>query len=455
MNHSKHEKGQALIIIVLAIFGLVGLTGLTIDGGNVYSDRRHAQNAADAAAYAAALTMVRDGDWQAAGLARAADNDYDNNGTTNTVQVVNPPISGTYAGNSDYIQVLITSHVDTYFAPVLGIHQLTNQVQAVSKTKLSGIGPLFDGQAMVSLKPDDDYAFYVCGNADLNVENSGVFVNSSDECAMVAQGNVTVDADTGYAIVNSTGPLCEIGGPDVLGPLAGGAEQIDYPPNIDLPAPSITCDSDGTFSESGGVTTYQPGNYPSGITINSSANFSPGNYCLDGNLKINGGDTTANFASFKFTDGEFSLNGNATFTGDHVVFYCTDDCDGIHFNGNGTVTSDSTTFFLETGDVEWNGGAENTLTAPTTGPNAGMLIYMPYGSTNTLKINGNADSLIQGTILGTSAHIEVTGNSSSNSINSQIIGYTVESCGNGDLNIIYNAGDNYEQQEPAKIELTE
>ena len=139
MNHTKYEKGQALIIIVFAIFGLVGLTGLTIDGGNVYSDRRHAQNAADAAVMAAALTSVRGGDWHTAGMARAADNDYDNNGTSNIVQVVSPPISGTYAGNPDYIQVLITSHVDTYFAGVVGIHQMTNRVQAVSKTKSSDI----------------------------------------------------------------------------------------------------------------------------------------------------------------------------------------------------------------------------------------------------------------------------------------------------------------------------
>ncbi len=398
MNHSKHEKGQALIIIVLAIFGLVGLTGLTIDGGNVYSDRRHAQNAADAAAYAAALTMVRDGDWQAAGLSRAADNYYDNNGTTNIVQVVSPPISGTYAGNPDYIQVLITSHVDTYFAPVVGINQMTNRVQAVSKTKLSDIGPLFDGSALVSLKPDDDRVFYVCGNADVNIENSGVFVNSSDECAMVAQGNVTVDSDSGYAVVNSTGPVCEIGGPDVVGPIAGGADQLDYPPRIDLPAPSIDCTGLPTDPPLVG-NTYQPGNY-SGETVNTDRNFAPGNYCFDGDLRINGGDITANFVSFKFTDGEFNLNGNATFTGDHLVFYCTDDCDGIHFNGNGSVTATNTTFFLETGDVHWNGNASNTISAPTTGPNAGMLIYLPYGNTSTIEINGNADSLIKAPFLG-------------------------------------------------------
>ncbi len=40
---SKHaEKGQALILIVLAIVGLIGLTALAIDGGNAFMNRRHA-----------------------------------------------------------------------------------------------------------------------------------------------------------------------------------------------------------------------------------------------------------------------------------------------------------------------------------------------------------------------------------------------------------------------------
>ena len=185
-----------------------------------------------------------------------------------------------------------------------------------------------------------------------------------------------------------------------------------------------------------GRETYQPGNYPSGLTVNTDRNFNPGNYCFGDTVRFNGGDITANFVSFLIDDGDFSLNGNATFTGDHIVFYSTGDADGIHFNGNGTIVATNITFYLESGDVVWNGNAENTITAPTTGPNAGMLIYLPYGNSSTLTINGNADSLIQGTILGVSSHIEVTGNSSSSSINSQIIGYTVEACGNGDLNIV-------------------
>ena len=170
---------------------------------------------------------------------------------------------------------------------------------------------------------------------------------------------------------------------------------------------------------------------------------------------INGGDITANYVSFLISDGDFRLNGNATLTSDHMVVFSTGTADGMHFNGSGEIIATNATFYLESGDVEWNGNADNTMTAPTTGPNAGMLIYMPYGNNSLLKINGNADSLIQGTILGVSAHVQVTGNSSSNSINSQIVGYTVEACGNGDLNISWDPGDNYQQQEPAKIELTE
>lgn len=55
MAHRKTERGQALILITLAMIGLIGLTGLTVDGGMAFSDRRNAQNAADSAAFAAAL----------------------------------------------------------------------------------------------------------------------------------------------------------------------------------------------------------------------------------------------------------------------------------------------------------------------------------------------------------------------------------------------------------------
>ncbi len=56
---SKHEKGQALVLVTLAMIGLVGITGLVVDGGIAYTENRDFQNAADAAAMAGALAKVR------------------------------------------------------------------------------------------------------------------------------------------------------------------------------------------------------------------------------------------------------------------------------------------------------------------------------------------------------------------------------------------------------------
>jgi uncharacterized membrane protein len=48
------EKGQAMVLLVLAFIVLLGFAALAIDGGMVYSDRRISQNAADAASLAGA-----------------------------------------------------------------------------------------------------------------------------------------------------------------------------------------------------------------------------------------------------------------------------------------------------------------------------------------------------------------------------------------------------------------
>jgi Flp pilus assembly protein TadG len=67
------ERGQALIIIALALVGLVGMVALAVDGGNVFLDRRTAQNAADSAALASALSRIQGGqDWVGAAIASAA-----------------------------------------------------------------------------------------------------------------------------------------------------------------------------------------------------------------------------------------------------------------------------------------------------------------------------------------------------------------------------------------------
>jgi len=469
MNTKHTQRGQALILIVLGIVGLVALVALAIDAGNAFSDRRHAQNAADATALAAALAKVRGGNLYAKGLAIADINDYHDEypgaeaSTPDVnVEIYNPPGAGCdgsvpnpvnlAADPNDlieyYIQVIIHSNVDTFFAPIVGIDQLHNCVEAIARAKPATYEELFLGAALVTLKPNGNDTILANGNIDLDINNSGVFDNSTGTCAMRANGNVYLEVDTSYSIV---GGYCQNGNVTRIGPLDLGAQQVPYPPQINIPAPQITCSRDGYRTGN----TYYPGNY-NGITVNDNGNYSfaPGNYCFNGNVTFNGNiNVTASGVNFRINAGSFNINGNSTFTCNNLLVYGSGGS-GMHFNGNGNNNCTNVTFYLASGNVSWNGNVTNTFTAPQSGPYANLLLYMPYGNNSELTINGNSNNNITGTIMGISAPVTINGNSGTTGYHSQIIGYTITLNGNSDTTINYNDAENYQALVPPSIELS-
>jgi len=215
------ERGQALIIIAFSIIALVGMVGLAIDGGTKFSDRRHAQNAADTAAMAAALAKVdaliagvSDNSpttsapttcpppsgvlaspvcdaLQLAGLDRADSNGYGNNLSSNTVKIYSPPISGYYStilDKDDYVQVIIDSSINTTFSRVFGFNQFKNHVEAVSLAKPGYT--LAEGAMIISYDPDPNcsttgtggYSVQVNGSSTVNLDGGGIFLNSDETC---------------------------------------------------------------------------------------------------------------------------------------------------------------------------------------------------------------------------------------------------------------------------------
>ena len=218
----RSNQGQVLIIFVFAILGLIGVTGLAIDGGNIYSDRRHAQNAADTAALAAALarnqavaadasharcdgfnTVTHTGGACSSALINVAldmaqQNGYDNDPVSNTVNVYSPPVHGQYSvcGSSayncnDYIEVSIDTNVNTFFARVLGIPQTHNKVIAVALSKYAPPGSLYGLNSLVQLRPHStdcsgsNSGVYFGGSGTITLDGGGVFVNSdNDACAL-------------------------------------------------------------------------------------------------------------------------------------------------------------------------------------------------------------------------------------------------------------------------------
>ena len=92
MTVKASEKGQALILITLAAIGLFAFAALAIDGSMAFSNKRHAQNAADTSALAGALSYAREGkvdNIETVALARAQSNGYENiAGDTSTLVTV-------------------------------------------------------------------------------------------------------------------------------------------------------------------------------------------------------------------------------------------------------------------------------------------------------------------------------------------------------------------------------
>ncbi|MDX1417825.1 MAG: Tad domain-containing protein, partial [Candidatus Promineifilaceae bacterium] len=194
------ERGQALVIIALASIGLMALVGLAIDGSAKFSDQRHAQNAADTAAIAGSLAKVNgDGSWKLTALDRATSNGYANNLVSNTVSVYACDEVGSdcgpYAGEPNYVRVVINSYVNTTFARVMGINQMQNTVEAIAKSRVSYTGELYGGASIIGLAPDQCKTVWFSGTATTNVTGGGVFSNSNKDCGLTVAGSTALNLD--------------------------------------------------------------------------------------------------------------------------------------------------------------------------------------------------------------------------------------------------------------------
>ena len=476
MLHKKSQKGQALVLIAFAAVGLFAFTALSVDGGRVFSDRRHAQNAADTAALAAALARVRaqsnpDAAAVSSGVARALSNGYPNDpASTVEVKICDDPSLDLskdcqgLPGNavlSDYIQVKITSYVRTTFARIIGWQQVKNIVTAVAKAKLGGPSPVFDGSALVALAPDGDATIKNNGNIQLDINNSGVFNNSSGSCAFTAGGNGSIDAETGYTIANDGSHYCN----NINGQNPGNVDdpsmyqsgtQIEYPPDLNIPVPSITCSGPGSVNNATGI--ILPGNHPSGISLHSNQNytFMPGSYCISGGLDI-GGNThvTANYVDILITSGDFHVTSNLNC--DYILVHIANQGTGMTVNGNANVVCTNATFFASTGSVSLMGNGANTYTAPTAGSHqeyANLLVYMPYGNNSDLNIAGNSSTEMTGSIIGISAPVTISGNSGTSGLHSAITGYTIDILGNSNTIINYVPEEQFTVLDPSSLGLT-
>ena len=292
--HSKNrESGAAMLIFVLMVPILMGVAGLVIDVGYLYQYRRTMQTAADAAAMAGAQTLKRKdfANVNTHSLYDAGKNGFDGSGgETRTVNY--PPLSGDFVADTNFVEVVITEQVPTFFMGVIG-----QDTVAVSARGVAGVLP--DTACIYVLDPFADKAFEVSSGSNV-LASCGVKVSScSNEALSVTSGsslettstNVCGGGDDGGGTVNpdpNTG-VCP-GGPCTRGedPLADIAPP-SVPPGCDFT--DFKTSSQGT---PGNRFQIFPQTYCNGISIESGShvNFNAGIYYLKGGgLQITSGST--------------------------------------------------------------------------------------------------------------------------------------------------------------------
>ncbi len=413
MRAASSERGQALILIVFAIVGLVAITGLAVDGGMAYSDRRTAQNAADNAALAAALAHARNGDPVAVGMSSAATNGFDNNGTSNTVTVTTASSTRCpYGGSGEDINVRITSRVRTFFAPVIGFRQITNTVQAITRSCDSYIGPLFNGNAIIALGRSG-IGFDAAGTPNWTVTGGGIFSNSSSNPSARCKGATDVNSPS-LTTVGGVVMACSAQIPDTT----TGAAPYTYDQYKDLLPPVPQCN--GTARKQGPFWMPDPNPNANGSKVAFSGNmdFAAGLYCVTN------------------SPGPF----HGTITGVGVTFYIMPTNFSFKLSGGGTFNA----------------------TAPGPGyPYAGILMFSlppscmdPLQNTQSIDLRGNGTAIApSGSIITPCASITMFGNSNNRGYFTQLIGYNVDSGGNADIKINYDAGLGYQTAYPAWLTL--
>lgn len=460
---STHERGQALVIIALAIIGLVAITALTIDGGNAYSDRRHAQNAADTAVLAAAQAKIRNpgsmSTWKEAGRQRAEDNQYIDTDYTNgassakvNVEVYSCTESGSscpgpYAGDDEYIQVLITSVVDTYFAPVIGITTITNKVDAVSRASEPVPTDWFDGNALVSTRtdcpgapPDNEDPFTLGGSADAFVIETGVWVNSACDEAFVQNGSAsTLNTKTGVCVVGGSQSTTGVNPPPIEN--CSSQKPENYYQGI---SPDPVCQTQGTITKVDNGPKKEWVATPGYFDSKDFPNASPA-----GTLRLQRG-------VYCIRDG-FVLNSNWFITTDLDNDFDPDD-PNEQDPANWHDANEGVMFVIEGGPVTINGDSKMAVHAITSTDGGfpeswiGYLFYVKDGSQVTLS--GSSGSNYVGTIYAPSSHCVVQGSGGVLSFDTQIICYTVELTGNGNIKIQHDAANGAKTITSPGIQLT-
>src|SRR5713101_993918 len=144
MPNARDDRGQILILTALSMVALLVNAALSIDASFMYDKRNKLHAAADAAAKSGAIEVHRSANPTTVSLTwlqAFADQQVTAHGFTpsraggtTSVVVNHPPLTGSYTGNVNYVEVIASERTSTFFGAVLGWTSVTPGARAVAGT---------------------------------------------------------------------------------------------------------------------------------------------------------------------------------------------------------------------------------------------------------------------------------------------------------------------------------
>jgi len=391
---ARNERGSIAAITAISLAMLLAFGALGVDVSLWLRAKNDAQGAADAAANSAAAAAAvgnPSGRIQTEANAAAAANGFQNGMNGVVVTLNNPPASGSYAGNANAYEVIVSAPQQLYLASALpGVPAApTVQGRAVALLNKTTIGPT----CILGLSPlpsNVDVTFN--GNTSVVANGCDVDADSTSSNSVNTNGGGTVHA----ANVRTAGGVSG-GNIFVTGQIYTHTSSIPDPyAGRTIPSmPSFSSPNNwsGTIHNPTGVMAFN-----GDVNVTGTTNLDPGVYIIsNGSLK---------------SAAQYNVSG----TGVTII-----------------LTSPSPS--SDNGTFSFTGGGALNITAPTTGPTAGIALWADSGLPNNQdKFAGGTTGNLVGAIYLPSHDVKYAGNSNTASNCMQLIAYNIVFTGTSNFN---------------------
>jgi Tfp pilus assembly protein PilX len=250
------ERGQILILFVLAIFVIVGVIGIVLDGGAAYAQRREEQAVADLAAVAGATAFLnQSGDTftKNAAADAAARSIATQNGYTHAVDGAVVEVAIANSSTATNVEVGITGKHRNNFAAILGMPTWDVSVTATARSSDSpngaiGLMPmLFNAKAFPKAVCDEETGgctpeiYQLPGTGSEDVPQDATSFNWTVFCASGGGSECNGDSDDVRDINDDIGPLNAGTHTTLLDSSSGGPSLADHIGEA-FPVPIVTDD---------------------------------------------------------------------------------------------------------------------------------------------------------------------------------------------------------------------